>query len=513
MANSKLLCVLCVAAVWLSSSCDSQQGKGIDARYALEKKVWEIRMIEQRIWQNPLSVEFGDLDAAIEAYENILATTSLESPQARAWNQGIRNDIGRLRLSCTSSLARLCLIRLQENAGVTYFRSGLRRNDLLFRERRDLGVSLALSMYARIAKDPFEDRCAALIEDLAGDQLLWRGGVEIGDTLLSIPVYLVRVEVENSGAGRPLDRVEPAEKFIGLVVETWPDSLAGLKARLARADLYAILGRYEEALSDIDGVLLRSNLEANRNETLLFRAEVLGHGLNRFAEAESLLTVIRDAGPSTPISRAAALDLAALRIKAGHVEEGTRALLELELAGDTPAETKAAAMLLRAICLLDQGDWPESLHVLWRICRLLPFTRASMVAPLIILRRELATEGTQRALEVQGKVAEFYLSAIERGSTSWRYRHLVQDCLIESYLIVNDPRGAAAVLEDRAPKWNDDAGSVGLFKSALIYLQLLGDRENGVRMLKKSLDAFPQSRYSKIVRGHLETASHRKAVD
>jgi tetratricopeptide (TPR) repeat protein len=365
-----------------------------------------------------------------------------------------------------------------------------------------------------MAKDPLEDRCAELIGDLAREQLLWRGGIEIGDTLLSIPVYLVRVELENSVAGSSLERVGPAQKFTKLVAETWPDSLAGVKARLATADLYAILGRYEEALSEIDAALLRNHPEVNRNENLLFRAEVLGHGLSRFTEAESLLTAIRQAaGPSTPISRAAALDFAAIRIKTGHIEEGTRVLLELELAGDTPAETKAAAMLLRAICLLDHGDWPESLHILWRICRLLPFTRASMVAPLIILRRELDTEGTQRALEVQGKVAEFYLSAIERGSASWRYRHLVQDCLIESYLMVNDPRGAAAILEERAPKWNDDAGSVGLFKSSLIYLHLLGDQENGVRMLKKSLDAFPQSRYSKIVRGHLEAASHRKAVD
>jgi hypothetical protein len=114
---------------------------------------------------------------------------------------------------------------------------------------------------------------------------------------------------------------------------------------------------------------------------------------------------------------------------------------------------------------------------------------------------------------VQAQVAEFYLTAIERGSASWRYRYLVQDCLIESYLIVNDPRGAAAILEDRAPSWAAEPGSVGLFKSALIYMQLLGDQENGVRMLKKSLDVFPHTRYLEVVQGHLETVSHPKTVD
>jgi hypothetical protein len=48
---------------------------------------------------------------------------------------------------------------------------------------------------------------------------------------------------------------------------------------------------------------------------------------------------------------------------------------------------------------------------------------------------------------------------------------------------------------------------VGLYKSALIYLNLLDDRASAVRMLQKCLDAFPSSHYAWIVRARLDRIS------
>ncbi len=92
------------------------------------------------------------------------------------------------------------------------------------------------------------------------------------------------------------------------------------------------------------------------------------------------------------------------------------------------------------------------------------------------------------------------------------YRHLVKDYLVESYLIMGDPLGAAKLLEERAPSWSGENGAVGLIKSAMIYLHLLDDRENGVRMLEECLDLFPESRYTEIVRQRLDSLSHRQTV-
>ena len=160
----------------------------------------------------------------------------------------------------------------------------------------------------------------------------------------------------------------------------------------------------------------------------------------------------------------------------------------------------------------ESGDWGESVTLLWRICRLYPFTRAGMVAPLVMLRHELSAGNRQGATNIHRKAVEFYLSAIGKDSASLRYRHLVIDYLIESYLLIDDPRGAAAVLEERSPSWPGENGAVGLIKSALIYLNLLDDRENGVRILEKCLDLFPASRYSGNVRAQLDSLSHRQTV-
>jgi hypothetical protein len=43
-----------------------------------------------------------------------------------------------------------------------------------------------------------------------------------------------------------------------------------------------------------------------------------------------------------------------------------------------------------------------------------------------------------------------------------------------------------------------------MFKSALIYSTLLDDKESAERILKKSIELFPETRYAKIAQQQLD---------
>jgi tetratricopeptide (TPR) repeat protein len=494
----------------LATLCGCAGEKGTQALYAYEKVVWQARMAERRIWFDAFARRGEDVLTAIHFYEAALADNPLDEPAARTWTPRIRREIEKLRLSAKVALAKLYFIRLQEDACVTYFKSSLERHDLLFRDRKDLGLSLIRELYAREGRDPYETLCSSAITEIVRDDELWDDGRQIGDTLIAMPGFLVRVDLDR-GAALP-DDIEQAEGFFGRVIATWPDSLVARKARLARADLHVLLERYDDALSDLDAVLHADPGAPDLDEITLFRGEILAHGLGRYADAETVLTrVLRD-GRGGGLSRAATLDLAAIKMKTGKTREAVTMLRELETEKDTPPETQTAAMFLRALSINDAGEWEEAVTLLWRICRLHPFTRAGMISPLVMLRHELSIGDREGATNLHAKAVEFYSSAIDRNVAPIEYRHLVKDYLIESFLIVGDPRGAAETLADRAPSWAGENGSVGFIKSAMIYLNLLNDRENGVRMLEKCLDLFPGSRYSEWVRQRLDSLSRRQTL-
>ena len=503
--------VLILAGVMLCAwhiGCGGEKGAG--ALYAYEKVIWRARMAERRIWSQAFTVRDEDLSVAIGAYEAGLAANPLRDDAAATWSPRVRKNIAKLRFSSRIALAKLYLLRLENNAGVSYFRSGLQRNDLVLRERQDLGLSLVKALYGNAVRDPIEAKCWSVLTEISNDENLGNWADEIGDTLLTIPGHLVRMEIDR-GLGVS-ESLGAAEEFLGRVIATSPAGLVSQKARLARVDLHLVLERYDPALEDIDAVIASGRFPANRAEYELLRAEVIGFGLGREAEGEAILEGLIRTSPEPRIVRMASVDLAAMKARRGEAVEAVKILRDLENEDDTPVETRTTAMFLRAVIMKGTGEWGEATTILWRICRLYPFTRAGMVAPLVILRDQIEEGDTVRAASVHRKTVEYYLSAIAMNSASLRYRHLVKDYLIESYLIMGDPAGAARTLEEQAPSWSGENGAVGLIKSAMIYLNLLNDRESGVRMLEKCLDLFPSSRYLGYVRAELDSLTRWQTV-
>lgn len=179
-------------------------------------------------------------------------------------------------------------------------------------------------------------------------------------------------------------------------------------------------------------------------------------------------------------------------------------LRELELDPGTPREIAATAMLLRALLAERGGDWPQAVRLLWRVCHLESFTRAAAVSPGLMVGHYAGARDSAAAEAALRDAGEFYVEAIGKHIGYLAHPHILKDFLIESYLIAGKPKVVAELLEAHGMKWRTDDGCVGLYKSALIYLNLLHDEENGVRMLQKCLDLFPTSRYAWIVRAQLD---------
>jgi tetratricopeptide (TPR) repeat protein len=492
------------------SACTNDPG--IRERYDLEKKMWRARMIENRIWSRSLSISDRDVAAAISAYESILENDLVEKGRADSWGAATRMDYRRLMVQNEMALARLFFIRLQDNAGVTYFRSGLRRHDLMFNRFREAAISNARRLYHSIENDRFEVKCAELVDSVAEEGVVWYGDVVLGDTLLAIPVYLVRMSIDRSDGVADSVYVELADRLYSRIIRTWPDSLVAQKARLARADVRVLEGQYEKAIPDIDAVLRAGHFKMASGEISLFKSEILAHGLNRYEEAMAVFDSVITEGPDSRLGRTAALDKASVLLMTGREEEGIRILKDLELDREVPPEISTTAMFIRAMQLKSIGEIGEAKHLMWRICRLYPFTRASFVAPLEILRFRLEERNRELAWRAHSRVVEFYEEAIAKNSASVRYRHMLGDCMLESYMMMDAVPDAALDMEELADRLRGEKRTIGYLKTALIYLNLLEDRENGVRMLKKCLDDRPQSRYATEVQGLLRWAAAQAEI-
>ena len=134
------------------------------------------------------------------------------------------------------------------------------------------------------------------------------------------------------------------------------------------------------------------------------------------------------------------------------------------------------------------------------------------MAPLEILRARIREDDPELASRSHSKVREFYLSAISKNSASVRYRHLLNDFLMESYIMMDAPIEGARTLETEGDAWRGENRTVAYFKSALVYLNLVDDWENGVRMLKKCLDDSPRSRYATVIQGQLDSVFSQEVV-
>ena len=108
------------------------------------------------------------------------------------------------------------------------------------------------------------------------------------------------------------------------------------------------------------------------------------------------------------------------------------------------------------------------------------------------------------------RAREFYLSLISQNSKYAGNRLDVENYLIENYLILGRAAEVATLLETESSDWDDMTTAGGLLKSALIYSEILDDKANAERILKKCIELFPETRYAKIAQRRLEVLAGDK---
>jgi hypothetical protein len=147
------------------------------------------------------------------------------------------------------------------------------------------------------------------------------------------------------------------------------------------------------------------------------------------------------------------------------------------------------------------------------VTRLYPNTTPALEAPLVITRHYIASNNRQLAERSLERATEFYVSLLTRQSKYRGDRLLVQDFLIENYLTMGRAEEVAGILENRSLDWDEVSMVGGMFKSALLYSAILDDYESASRVLKKSIELFPETRYAKIAERQLEFFSEQSAGD
>ena len=160
--------------------------------------------------------------------------------------------------------------------------------------------------------------------------------------------------------------------------------------------------------------------------------------------------------------------------------------------------------MTRARYLEQQDRWNEALPLLRRLMRLFPDTDPAVEAPLVITRHYVETGEPNLARRNLDRATTFYTSMLERQSKYRGDRMLVEDYLIENYLAMGQAQTMVELLETRSAEWDEASSAGAILKSAVIYSAVLDDKENATRLLKKSIELFPKTRYAKIAEQQLE---------
>jgi tetratricopeptide (TPR) repeat protein len=254
------------------------------------------------------------------------------------------------------------------------------------------------------------------------------------------------------------------------------------------------------AVAAIDRVTADPSRE-DRPGLLLLRAEILAFQMGRTSEGRRIFDDV--AAGDSYAAPAARLDVAILQLQSGDKDEGMALLRALETDRATPADIASRAMLVRARQFENDDTWDEALPILRRILRLYPFTSAAIEAPLVATRHYIEAGDREMARRSLERAREYYLSLMDRSSKFGGDRFAVADMLVENYLVAGEAQEAAELLQTSSSRWDDASTAGGMYRSALIYSDVLDDPVSARHILEKCIELFPDTRYAKIAQRQL----------
>jgi TolA-binding protein len=499
-------CVALLLLVLTFSVAGCRRHDDIYARYLLERMVWKAQVQERKINIGFIKASQRDLTRATDMFMEITAYDPLAGGNTMDWDPRVVADIRRLRLVSRIALANLYFLgEHYREASDTYVKT-LGDESLEFNKKLDVRLNLARTMYLSGESELLEKQCAAIYEDIASNEQFWSGEVDLPDVFLSVPLVLVRLYRDRGDTASYDSFSRTAEGFYTRVANEWPGKLIAAKAVYSRTLLYLQQERWSDALSDIKTLRTNDAFEKQHANLMLLEGELLTNALNERSAGQAVFEELVRTHPKSPAAYGARYNLAVLKLQAGEERVALDTLRELEKGPEAgvPSEISARAMLTRGTHLERAGRWDEALTLLRRVTRLYPHTSPAMEAPLAITRHYIKTGERQLAERNLQRSTEFYLSLLERQSKYRGDRLLVEDFLVENYMTMDQAREVAELLEQRSGEW-DEISSIGaVLKSSVIYSAVLDDKENAARVLRKSIELFPQTRYAKIAQQRLD---------
>ncbi len=498
--NRRTVVVILVGCI--VAGCQSNDGTA--ERYHLEQALWQAQVQERKININFLQASQSDLEAAISSFESILADSSMTNQQAQAWSPAVHNDIERIRVVSKIALANLYFLTNRYNAAGELYDRTLATYKLPLENRVDIRLNLTRSWMMSGDEVLLQEASRRLFDEVSGSSEFWSGSGQIDDAFLNIPLMLAESYLRSGDESQADTIRRRASAFYDRVANTWPETVTGANALYWKAQLRMAEGEWDEAVAIFNRLIAHPAVDDPTGTFRLMKAEAIYFGLADKPRGRDALTAVRDIDPTTPVGLAAEFNLAIDAIAQGNRESGLSRLSAIEAADRVDVEMIARSMLTRAIVHEEMDRWDRALPILQRLMRVYPSTAAAANAPLRITQHYVESGDTQAAQRQLRRTEEFYLSLLERQSKFRGDRGLIEDLLLENFILAGRARDGAALLEEKAGEWDDDTSASGMLKSFLVYSEVLGDSDNAKRILKKCIELFPETRYAKVAEEQLE---------
>ncbi len=478
------------------------------ARYRLEQELWRAQFYQRRINISVARASQKDTRYAIAAFDAVLADDPFASADTAAWRPDVVADIKSIQLSARIALASLYFLSERyEDAGRMYQRT-LDAAGGELSSSLDARLGAARSMYLAGETSAVMTQCAEMFRQISTSEEFWSGRFVPDPVFVDIPVVLARLYRE---AGDPAyaEYRDLATAFYARVQSTWPGTPIAWQAALGDVQLRLVDKDWHSAAARIEALLAAPPAAQNIEGLRLLLGEIYAFALHDPAPATTALEQVEKNAPASPLAFAARYDRGALALERGD-EDGAMAIFRaLEQDPATPGDVAARAMYARATVLERRGRWDEALQLLRRMQQIYPHAPPSIEAPIFITRHYMATGETVLAERTLERAREYYLSLIDRNSPYAGDRISVQDALAESYASAGRAADGAALLGSGPSSWDDASAGAGLLKSADVYVDVLADTTHAIEMLKKCIERFPETRYSRLAQQRLDEIAGR----
>jgi len=493
-----LVVALALAAV---TACDSRPD--LSERYMLEKQLWKAQMIERKMNISLWHPSHDQARRALVEFRTVLELDPLKKHDTSDWDPLVVADIKRVLMVSRVAVASLYFLIGQYDQASDFYRATLKQHSLPADKKIDVEIDLARSLYVAGEVDTLQYELARMIRDISDSDEFWDSKFQVRESFLSIPAIVARIYKDLGDEERFIKAAAQAEVFYLRVLQTWDNPETEEWANYALLNLKVMGEDWYTALELIEGMLASQPKVETQAELELLRAEILYFALERKREGRAAFSAAAEKYDTISYGHAARLNLARAYLNDGDLEAGLQLLNEIESADDTPSEIRSRAMLSKAVVLQSLGLVDQAIPVLRRLMISYPHTSAAIEAPLVITEYFLERGDSTLARRNLDKAKDYYLSLIARSSNFTGNKYLVQDFLIENYLLTGQVEEIAGILEENSRNWDDQVSAGGLLRSGVVYLELMDDRENAIRVFKKCIELFPGTRFAKIAQEQL----------